>query len=215
MVTGQPLSLNAAMPSWARSIAVYTSVDTTALTATGLETGITYIADGHSQHWNWSPIAAGVDFHVVVAITPKAPGKFWVVASPDAALISSGASVFSSGGNLVVSQSFDAYTVPPWLAPNKAPLLTSGIATGTLGLVTGVPGQTVYLFGGEISIEIVAAGQSVLLQDSSGVGIAEARTDTVGTFSFNRNGAPIPAGRGLRVVVGGGTASVGLAYSQA
>lgn len=104
----------------------------------------------------------------------------------------------------------------PWITPNKTPQFKQRAGAGSVAILAGIGGQTVYLFGVQLAVVVAAVGGAGALQDSSGTQLAEIRTDTVHETWVGFGGAPIAVGLGLNlVVVGAGTVDVTANVSQA
>lgn len=108
------------------------------------------------------------------------------------------------------AEPLDVNLVSPalWQAPNKPPVPFSFTlaAGGTVTLVAGVAGQTVYLHDLDYVVGQLVANTFLLWQDSAGNLLSEDGTDLVtGPRSFRFSGAPLGAsGRGTQVNNSGG-----------
>lgn len=137
-----------------------------------------------------------------------------------------------SAGNSLIGQKTMGSSIPVALAsdqtgsisqqPNKEPLQVEAAiaASGTVTLIVGVPGQSIYLFYWSGTIDSVAAGGWYRFRHpvAGATLIAEFSTQVLGPQVFDFKGVKLPSGDGLEIVnspvVGGIVLRGTLLYSQ-
>lgn len=98
-----------------------------------------------------------------------------------------------------------------WQTPRQ-PVHASRVGVGTTNLIAAVAGQSCWVFGGVLDVQVAAAGSTVTLQDTGGKVFLRVSGATVRTIPFPFSGTPSDADKGLDLVVAGGAATAEISF---
>lgn len=106
---------------------------------------------------------------------------------------------------------------PPWLAADQPPAFFALGSGANQSVIAGVAGKVIYLFGIQLTIEVVGAAQTRIqgLMGSGGTQVLSFADDFTGPQFWDGHGAPLTIGLGLFFTIPANVIVTGtISYSQ-